>query len=1003
MEYAYRRVLDLYFYKKRIVDHQIGSYDNGIDDIIKTIIGYSNIRVEGSPDRNLTGISRAAAGTAGTAVRISVDDTTATPSGTAPAVAAPDGVSPTGGPPREVEVIINFENINIQKPKIFENNGSDTPMYPNDARFRNLTYAASLTADLKVITTMFDPATGEKQVAQRTLPKVPIGKIPVMVGSKLCLLSESPEKTHYELGECTYDPFGYFIIQGQERVILTQERMAENRMFVFRNNRGKPKEAEVIECKSIGPDNEGTPRSAAVKILYNSKNPTGAEHIRVTLPRIKAEVPLFIMFRALGVISDKDITEMIVGNVDTEYNMILTESIYDAGEIFTKEAAHEVLSRHLGSGGGIRETLSASSLRSVRSTREKAVSEILAEEFLPHVGGMDMMYEKACFLAIMTKKVLDVYHNKIAHDDRDAYANKKVESPGNLLGNLFRYHFGTKLIKDMKSSIMKEIHNGSWKSTSKFENIINTSNIYKICKSTILDVGIKSAFATGNFPIGRNGKRDGVCQVLNRMTSLASTSHERRISTSLDKTAKLKEPRKLHPSQFGYMCPAETPEGHSVGVVKNLASTATATLPSSTSPVLKILYDELHFQELIDSSLEERMKYLKIFINGGWVGIVKMDSIKAVQGLRIAKRAGRIHPYTGITYYSDTCQVWINTEGGRLIRPVYYAPALREIISKGLPFPWTTAKDWNELMLWVSPDGHSLIEFIDPSESENLFIALTIASLKADHTHVDIHPCLILGTMASNIPLLNHNQSPRNAYQASMAKQGMGPYTSNFQNRMDTMFNLLSKNSIPLVNPYMAKHYGAIDMPSGDNVIVAIAQYGGYNQEDSIIINKAAIERGLFRSIFYRTYKDEEKKNQASGEEERFCKPDPTLTRSMKKANYEKVGEDGLVPENVFVDQNDILIGKVVPIRLRAAEGASGVGMSHSALSSMSAAAAGAAVEAAGGKRYRDASKLLRNNETGYVDRIYKGRNGEGYSFVKIRVRSERIPTIGDKLCSRHG
>lgn len=302
-------------------------------------------------------------------------------------------------------------------------------------------------------------------------------------------------------------------------------------------------------------------------------------------------------------------------------------------------------------------------------------------------------------------------------------------------------------------------------------------------------------------------------------------------------------------------------------------------------------------------------------------------------------------------------------------------------------------------MLWVSPDGHSLIEFIDPSESENLFIALTIASLKADHTHVDIHPCLILGTMASNIPLLNHNQSPRNAYQASMAKQGMGPYTSNFQNRMDTMFNLLSKNSIPLVNPYMAKHYGAIDMPSGDNVIVAIAQYGGYNQEDSIIINKAAIERGLFRSIFYRTYKDEEKKNQASGEEERFCKPDPTLTRSMKKANYEKVGEDGLVPENVFVDQNDILIGKVVPIRLRAAEGASGVGMSHSALSSMSAAAAGAAVEAAGGKRYRDASKLLRNNETGYVDRIYKGRNGEGYSFVKIRVRSERIPTIGDKLC----
>lgn len=1142
MEHAYRKVFDLYFDQhdqRQIVYHQLASFNYFMKiDIMDTILRCCPITVEGSPDLTLTGTTRAAAGTAGTAVRISVEDTTVTPSGTAPAVAAPGGVSPSGGPPRKVKVVVKFENVRIRKPTIFENNGSITPMYPNDARLRNFTYAAPIYIDLNVTTTMLDPATGIEQTSQRTLPRVMAGKIPVMVGSEFCLLSESPEKTPRELGECAYDPFGYFIIQGGERVILTQERMAENRMFVFRNSRGKTKEAEVIDCKSIGPDNEGTPKSVAVKILYNSKTPTGPEHIRVTLPRIKAEVPLFIMFRALGVISDKKIIELITGNSHTKYDMILDECIYDAADILTMEAAHELLSRHLGSGGGIRETLTASSLGSVRSTRDKAVTEILAEEFLPHVGGADMAYEKACFLAEMTKKVLDVYHNEIPYDDRDAYPNKKLELPGNLLGNLFRFYFGTKVIKDMKSTIMKEIHNGPWKSSGKFENIINPSNIYKILKSTIVDVGMKSSLATGNFAIGKMGTKTGISQLMNRLTYLAGISHLRRISTPIEKTGKLIPPRKLHTSQYGFMCPCETPEGHSVGVVKNLAITSTATLPSSSAPILKLLYDTFHLEHLIDTSLEDRMVQLKVFINGAWIGLIKSDPIHAVHGLRVAKRAGIIHPFTGITYVPDLHQVWINTEGGRLIRPIYYAPALREILSKGLPLPWNTVRDWNELMRWVSPDGHSLIEFLDPSESENSYIARTVGGLFHDHTHVEIHPSAVIGTMGSNIPFLNHNQSPRNAYQClwehetvrmadgsekeirdvrvgdtvvthdksiskvihhfvreadqsvhkiqfengktivatedhmfmtsigwkrvneliesltpiqaysssetiiyykiasieqiydsimvsditvestnhsfitshgiishncSMGKQAMGLYALNYTERLDTMSNVLCYNARPLISSYMAKYSRAIEMPSGQNIIVAIAQYGGYNQEDSIMINRAAIERGLFRSFFYRTYKDEEKKNQASGEEERFCKPSPALTHIMKKANYEKLAADGFVPENVFVDSDDVLIGKVVPIRLRAAEGAAGAGMSHSTLEGMSAADAANAVQAAGGKRYRDSSKLLRNNETGWVDRIYKGRNGEGFSFVKIRVRSERIPTIGDKLCSRHG
>jgi DNA-directed RNA polymerase II subunit RPB2 len=1009
METAWKQILDLYFAQhdnRQIIYHQIASFNHFMDfDVVDTIMRCCPIRVTGSPDLTLTGTTRAAAGTAGTAIRVTVEDATEMPSGTAPATALPGGKAPHGGPPREVEVIVKFQNVSIRKPTIFENNGALTPMYPNDARLRNFTYAAPVYLDMEVTTTMTDPGKGTKETRSRTLQRVLAGKIPVMVGSKYCLLSESPEKHPRELGECSADPFGYFIVQGGERIILSQERMAENRMFVFRNNKLPPKIAEVIECKSIGPDNEGVPKNIAVKIVYNPKIATGPEHIRATLPRIKAELPLFVLFRALGVESDKDIIELIMGTTENDYNMIFTECIMEAAEVRTQAAAMEYLQRHIGSGGGIREQLSASTIGSVKAPKERAISEILAEELLPHIGGADMTHEKACFLAAMTKKVLDVYHNKIPYDDRDGYPNKKVELPGNLLGNLFRFYFGTKVIKDMKSTIMKEIHNGAWKASGKFENIINTTNVYKILKTTIVDVGMKSSLATGNFAAGKMGTKTGISQVMNRLTFLSGISHLRRLSTPIEKTGKLIPPRKLHGTSFGFICPAETPEGHSVGVVKNLASTATVTLPSSPYPVLRLLYDELGMKNLPDTTGAQKYGLVRVFINGAWVGTLPGGAagIKSAAALKTAKQAGRINPYTSVVFNASAMEIWINTEGGRLVRPLLVAETIREILDTGCPLPWTTVGSWNELLAWVSPRGGHLFEFVDAGESEHLYIAQTLGRLARDHTHLEIHPSVIIGTMGSNIPFPDHNQSPRNAYQAAMGKQAMGVYALNFTERLDTMSNLLMYTAKPLVSPYMSKYYRAQEMPSGFNIIVAIATYGGYNQEDSVMINRAALDRGLFRSIFYRTYKDEEKKNQASGEEERFCKPDGAYVKNMKLANYEKLGADGLVPENTYVDNEDVLIGKVIPIRLRAVEGAMAAGVSHSSLAAMSAAQAAAAVEEAGGKRFRDSSKLLRNNETGFVDKIYRGRNGEGFSFVKIRVRSERTPTIGDKFCSRHG
>jgi DNA-directed RNA polymerase II subunit RPB2 len=560
-----RRLLELYFDQhngRQIIYHQIASFNQFMEkEVPETILRACPIKILGSPDLTLTGTTRAAAGTAGTAIRVSVDTSDdVVPVSTTPAA-----------PPREIEVNIEFRNVNIRKPTIFENNGAVTPMYPNDARLRNITYAAPVYVDLHISTTMFDPTTNTRETRTRALQRIHVGKIPVMIGSKFCMLCETPEKTPRELGECSTDPGGYFIIQGGERIIISQERMAENRMFVFRNSKNRNKEAEKIECKSIGLDNEGAPKSISVIILNNAKNPAAPEHIRLSLPRIKTEIPLFVMFRALGFQSDKEIVELIMGSTATPYDMILQECIHDSKDIRTQEAAIEFLSKHIGSGSSIREALTSSTLQTTKMPKTGVLTEILAEEFLPHIGGFNTLYEKGCFLAAMVKKVLEVYTNRISYDDRDAYPNKKVELPGNLLGNLFRYYFGTKVIKDMKSTITKEIHNGAWKATGKFEDIINPTNIYKILKSTIVDIGMKSSLATGNFAGGKMGTKMGISQVMNRLTYLSGISHLRRISTPIEKTGKLIPPRKLHNTQWGFVCPAETPEGHSVGVVKNLS------------------------------------------------------------------------------------------------------------------------------------------------------------------------------------------------------------------------------------------------------------------------------------------------------------------------------------------------------------------------------------------------------------------------------------------------
>jgi DNA-directed RNA polymerase II subunit RPB2 len=968
---SYRHILETFITQsdgKQIIGHQIESFNQFMEVDIPEIIHMANpITSYGSPEIPLAGPRSALA----TATGLS------TTAANALMGAFADGNITLGKKVQhEYEVTLEFEKISIRKPTIFENNGAIHPMMPNDARLRNLTYAAPLNVDVKVTTTFIDHTRNSiRESNVRIFPNVHLGKIPVMVGSKYCLLHDQKHVHPAAMGECPEDFGGYFIIQGGERAMISMERMSENRPFVFRNGRGNAKEMEVVEIKCIGPDNDQVPKSNTVKMVYHPKNQL-ITMLRATIPRIKTDIPLVILFRALGILADKDICDLILGyDIDPSYDPIITESILEASSITTQEQALSWMAEH-------------TNTWSIKSQKQSNVQDILAEELFPHIGGHEMNYEKACFLAHMTRKVLWTSSQRIPTDDRDAYPNKRVDIPGFLLADLFRKTYNNRMVKDMKAALSKEIHGGSWKATGNWTEIVNINNINKIIKSTILDVCLKSSLATGKFGSGKIGgpSKDGVSQVLNRLNYTSAISHLRRISTPIEKTGKLIAPRKQHNTQWGYICPCETPEGHGVGVIKNMASTAVISIFSSPVTIYAFIQNLNKLIPLREATIKQKHDETRVFLNGSWIGVLdSKDAPDVVDSLRKAKRAGKIHIYTGIIWKNAYKELWITTEAGRILRPVYYAPTIREIASDKtatLKNQILSINEWNNLLMWESPNERRLFEYLDAGETECAYIAMDYDSCLKDssYTHCEIHPSIVFGTAASGIPFPDHNQSPRNAYQCAMGKQAMGVYALNYRERFDAMSHVLCYPEIPMVSPYMSKFYGAQKLPAGQNIVVAIMTYTGYNQEDSNMINRAALDRGRFRSIFYRTYKDEERKNQSSGEEEKFCNPDAIETKHMKNAQYEKLADDGFVPKDTYVTPDDILIGKVVPLRVPTG-----------------------AILPAGAKKQRDVSKMPRNNESGYVDKIYKNRNGEGYSFVKIRMRQDRIPEIGDKFSSRHG
>jgi DNA-directed RNA polymerase II subunit RPB2 len=882
------------------------------------------------------------------------------------------------------------KKIYFGKPIIYDDNNAHY-MYPNDARLRSMTYGITIHYDVEVEYIYYEG--GEKKEKTVILEQIYLGRFPIMLQSKLCILKSLAKNVRFNMGECRNDYGGYFIIDGKEKSIICQEKFADNMLYI---RVLKPDEtySHSAEIRSVSEDASKPVRTVAVKVITPSTTLSNNQ-IVVLVPNVRKPVPLFILMRALGIVSDKSIIETCLLDLEKNesYIDLFIPSIHDANKIFNQETA-------------LRYIASFTKRRTITGTLD-----ILMNYFLPHIGEQNFL-EKAYFVGYMVNRMLRVFTKEDKPTDRDNFRFKRVELSGSLIYDLFREYYLIQK-RDISLKIDKEhyFHKGKYEGKAFLKLIEN--NVGLFFKERLIETGFRKAFK-GNWGSEEHTKRIGVVQDLNRLSFNTFISQLRKFNLPLDASAKVVGPRLLHSSQWGYIDPVDTPDGGNIGLHKHMAISAFVTSGASSVPMIKWMRAKTTMRIIQECTPKLLGNSTKIFVNGVWIGVID-NPIETIATIKMFRRNGLIPAFTSISFNYETNEIFIYTDSGRLSRPIYYIDSKTNKISYDRPevidlinsnnYTWEQAVsgfhkkavekfsikrniiyDINELY----PDlknlesiekefekDKSAIEYIDVSEEEGLLIATTKDELKKNkfYTHVEIDPSLILGVMGNQIIYPENNPLPRNSFSCGQSKQAVSVYHSNFQSRIDKMGVILNSGQIPLLKSKYLEYINNEEMPYGVNAIVAIMSYTGYNVEDAILINAGSVARGIFRTTYYSSYEAREESSKISGSmtNSRFADVQTKNVSGLKAGfDYSNLDKYGLIKEDTPLNDKMVVVGKVT---------------SNSIDSDV----------------VIDSSVFPKKGQLGFVDKSFITEGEEGTRIAKVRIREERIPAIGDKMASRAG
>ncbi len=831
---------------------------------------------------------------------------------------------------------------------------------PHECRLRDLTYSAPIYVDVEY-------TRGRKIIIHRDLE---IGRMPIMLRSNKCILHGRSEAEMAYLNECPLDPGGYFVVNGTEKVILVQEQLSKNRIIVETDRK-----KGIVQASVTSSTHE-----------RKSKTYVVAKKGRIYLKHnsISEEVPIVVVLKAAGVVSDMEIMQLVCGD-DSAYQDLFAENFEAASRlgVFTQRQALEFIGRRVKT---VRR-MNAPRLSVLQEGLEAVATTICAHLT---VARRDFR-QKAVYIATMTRRVVMAMQNPKLVDDRDYAGNKRLELAGQLLSLLFEDLF-KKFNNDFKANLDKILRRPS--RASEFDALLHI-NIH----SNNVTMGLNRAISTGNWSLKRfKMERAGVTHVLSRLSYIAALGMMTRISSQFEKSRKVSGPRSLQPSQFGMLCPADTPEGASCGLVKNLALMTHITTDSEEEPIRRACF-MLGAQDIgqADSRVLHARGSFGIYLNGTMIAVTRYPGA-FVRRFRLLRRSGRLDAFVSIHTDLQQAAVHLASDGGRICRPLI-------IVDRGVSR--VTARHLALLRdgRWGFDDflRRGLVEYLDVNEENDALIALYERDIGQLTTHLEIEPFTVLGAVAGLIPYPHHNQSPRNTYQCAMGKQAIGAIAYNQFRRIDTLLYLLCYPEQPLVRTRTIELVKYNRLPAGHNATVAVMSYSGYDIEDALLLNRASIDRGFGRCQTLR-------KNTA------LLKRYPNHTKDIVGGmrldgsgrpiyQHSALGGDGLAEVGSMVQSGQVIVNKCVPTGPTGPGGPSGGGNS----TNPSGGGPGGGRNGQSREResatssFQESPLVYRGPVPSYVDQVMLTVGDNDQALIKVLLRQTRRPELGDKFSSRHG